>query len=75
MLPVMSCYITYIASPSLQILQPPKVAPNQARLIIVPETALELGKELGKGAFGTVYKVNYLIEAIVIKYKILFICV
>ena len=41
----------------LQILQPPKVAPNQARLIIVPETALELGKELGSGAFGTVYKV------------------
>ena len=43
-----------------QILQPPKVAPNQARLIIVPETALELGKELGSGAFGTVYKVMYL---------------
>ena len=41
----------------LQILQPPKAAPNQARLIIVPETALELGEELGSGAFGTVYKV------------------
>ena len=42
----------------LQILQPPKVAPNQAQLVIVPETALELGKELGSGAFGTVYKVT-----------------
>jgi len=41
-------------------MQPPKAAPNQARLIIVPETALELGKELGSGAFGTVYKVKQL---------------
>ena len=39
-------------------MQPPKAALNHARLIIVPEIALELGKELGSGAFGTVYKVN-----------------
>ena len=39
------------------ILQPPKAKPNQAQLIIIPETALELGKELGSGAFGTVHKV------------------
>jgi len=26
-------------------------------LIVIPETALELGKELGNGAFGTVYEV------------------
>ena len=58
MLPVMSCYVTYVITYHFQILQPPKVAPNQARLIIVPETALELGKELGSGAFGTVYKVK-----------------
>ena len=59
MLPVMSCHVMYvIITYYFQILQPPKVAPNQARLIIVPETALELGKELGSGAFGTVYKVN-----------------
>jgi len=42
----------------LQILQPPKAAPNQARLHVVPETALEMGSELGSGAFGTVYKVH-----------------
>ncbi|XP_065887560.1 epidermal growth factor receptor-like [Dysidea avara] len=39
-----------------EILQPPKAAPNQTRLIVVSETALEIGKELGSGAFGTVYK-------------------
>ena len=59
------CYISDILLNTIyvfyhfQILQPPKVAPNQARLIIVPETALEMGKELGSGAFGTVYKVNH----------------
>ena len=46
------------SSVSNQIIQPPKAAPNQAKLIIVTETALELGKELGSGAFGTVYKVK-----------------
>ena len=39
-------------------MQPPKVAPNQARLCVVPETALEMGSKLGSGAFGTVYKVH-----------------
>ena len=39
-------------------LQPPKVSPNQAQLLVIPETAIELGKELGSGAFGTVYKVQ-----------------
>ena len=39
-------------------LQPPKVSPNQAQLLVIPETAIELGKELGSGAFGTVYKVR-----------------
>ena len=38
-------------------LQPPKVSSNQAQLVVIPETAVELGKELGSGAFGTVYKV------------------
>jgi len=35
----------------------PKAPPNQAQLIVIPETAIELGKELGNGAFGTVYEV------------------
>jgi len=35
----------------------PKAAPNQARLITVPETALEMIEEIGSGAFGTVFKV------------------
>ena len=39
--------------------EPPKAEPNQAQLTIIPETALELGKELGSGAFGTVYKAFY----------------
>ena len=39
-------------------LQSPKVSPNQAQLLVIPETAIELGKELGSGAFGTVYKVQ-----------------
>ena len=39
-------------------MRPPKAAPNQARLRVVPETALEMGSELGSGAFGTVYKVQ-----------------
>ena len=65
------------------IFQPPKAKPNQAQLIIIPETALELGKELGSGAFGTVYKVlimsyilicelehfDKIIEAFIIKYS------
>ena len=42
-------------------MQPPKAAPNLTKLVIVPETTLEMGKELGSGAFGTVYKVSHLI--------------
>ena len=38
-------------------LLPPKLAPNQSQLIVIPESALELGEELGSGAFGIVYKV------------------
>ena len=38
-------------------LLPAKSAPNQSRLIVIPESALELGEELGSGAFGIVYKV------------------
>ena len=34
------------------------MAPNAARLIIAPEDELEFGKELGSGAFGTVYEVR-----------------
>ena len=34
-----------------------KPAPNQSRLNVIPESALELGEELGSGAFGIVYKV------------------
>lgn len=41
----------------LQTLKPPKAAPNTAQLTIIPETSLQLREELGKGAFGTVYKV------------------
>lgn len=37
-------------------LQPPKVAPNQARLIVTAESTLEFGDVLGSGAFGTVYE-------------------
>ena len=37
--------------------QSPKAAPNQAQMTVIPETALELEKELGSGAFGTVHKV------------------
>ena len=39
-------------------LQPPKVSPNQAQLLVIPENAIEVGKKLGGGAFGTVYKVK-----------------
>ncbi|XP_065903560.1 receptor tyrosine-protein kinase erbB-2-like [Dysidea avara] len=39
-----------------ELLQPPKVLPNQSHLVVIPATALELEKELGNGAFGTVYK-------------------
>ena len=35
------------------------MAPNTARLIVAPENELELGKELGSGAFGTVYEVSH----------------
>ena len=34
------------------------IAPNAARLVVTPEDALEFGKELGAGAFGTVYEVR-----------------
>jgi L1 cell adhesion molecule len=37
-------------------LQPPKMAPNNARLIVAPKDELEFGNELGAGAFGTVYE-------------------
>ena len=39
-------------------LQPPKVSPNQAQLLVIPENAIEMGKKLGGGAYGTVYKVQ-----------------
>ncbi len=35
------------------------IAPNAARLVVTPEDSLEFGKELGAGAFGTVYEVRY----------------
>ena len=35
------------------------MAPNTARLIVAPENELEFGKELGSGAFGTVYEVSH----------------
>ena len=38
----------------------PKATPNQARLITVPETALEMIEAIGSGAFGTVFKVRVL---------------
>ena len=38
-------------------LPPPKPARNQSRLTVIPESALELGEELGSGVFGIVYKV------------------
>ncbi len=41
----------------MQTLQPPKAPPNQARLIVTPESALEFGEVLGTGAFGIVYEV------------------
>ena len=34
------------------------MAPNATRLIVAPEDELEFGKELGAGAFGTVYEVS-----------------
>lgn len=47
------------ASPLLPFqLQPPKVPPNQARLIVTAESTLTFGDELGSGAFGTVYEVR-----------------
>lgn len=42
----------------IQSLLPPKLAPNQARLVIISESSLKFGKELGAGAFGTVYEVR-----------------
>ena len=48
-----SVYIVII----FQTLQPPKAPPNQARLIVTPESTLEFGKVLGSGAFGTVHEV------------------
>ena len=39
-----------------QMLPQPKVAPNLAKITIVPEDSLQLLEELGSGAFGTVYK-------------------
>ena len=38
-------------------IQPSKLPPNAAHFIVTPEDALEFGKELGAGAFGTVYEV------------------
>ena len=38
-------------------LLPPKAAPNQTQLVVIPESALKLEKELGSGEFGVVYKV------------------
>lgn len=35
------------------------MAPNTARLIVAPENELKFGKELGSGAFGTVYEVSH----------------
>lgn len=35
------------------------MAPKAARLIVAPENELEFGKELGSGAFGTVYEVSH----------------
>lgn len=34
------------------------MAPNATRLIVAPEDELKFGKELGAGAFGTVYEVR-----------------
>ncbi|XP_065887121.1 epidermal growth factor receptor-like isoform X2 [Dysidea avara] len=49
--------IAYLAMHDEQfILKPPKAAPNTAQLTIISENTLELEKELGSGAFGTVYK-------------------
>ena len=42
----------------MQTLQPPRVAPNQSKLVIAAESSLRMGKVLGSGAFGTVYEVS-----------------
>jgi len=49
-------YATHLHTP--QTLQPPKVPPTQARLIVASESSLEFGDVLGSGAFGTVYEVR-----------------
>lgn len=36
--------------------------PNAARLTVTPEDTLEFGKELGAGAFGTVYEVRTVVH-------------
>ena len=41
----------------MQTLQPPRAPPNQARLVVTPESTLEFGQILGSGAFGTVHEV------------------
>ena len=50
---------------------PAAVAPTDARLILVPESALETEEILGTGAFGTVYKViiNTLYRPLLVKPK------
>ena len=54
-----SVHMTLHSLSSMQILQPPKLAPNQARLIVTSESTLKFGKELGSGAFGTVFEVMH----------------
>ena len=39
-------------------LPPPQAPPNNARLIVTPESTLEFGEVLGSGAFGTVHEVS-----------------
>lgn len=45
-------------------LRPSNVKPNTAKLRIVKEVDLRIGAELGNGAFGVVYKVQYSINSI-----------
>ena len=59
----------------IQTLKLPKIPPNQARLVITPESSLEFGQVLGSGAFGTVYEVHNISPQCMHKGCVLCVCV